>query len=101
MKLLFMINHIQYSPSGVRGFYYSPSEAGGFGGMHYGAQPFIFKKAGELRNKMTQSEKLLWNHLRTNEWVISSEDNIQYLCMWQTSIVIRRLIIEIDGSIHE
>ena len=42
--------------------------AGGFsslgnGGMHYVANPLIFKSAEELRNSMTRAEELLGNYL--------------------------------------
>ena len=33
-------------------------------GMHYGAHPLIFRKAEELRNRMTHAEELLWNYLK-------------------------------------
>jgi hypothetical protein len=40
----------------IKKFFYSPS---GDGGMHYGANPLIFRKAEELRNRMTHAEELL------------------------------------------
>ncbi|HEY6978389.1 MAG TPA: DUF559 domain-containing protein, partial [Chitinophagaceae bacterium] len=49
----------------INNFFYSPSREEG---MHYGAHPLIFKKAEELRSKMTHAEELLWNYLKLNEW---------------------------------
>lgn len=75
MKLLFTTHHISYSPSGG-------------GGMHYGAHPLIFRKAAELRNKMTFAEGLLWNYLKANDWGYKFRRQHPLLCMWQTSIAI-------------
>lgn len=82
-------------------FSYSPSENGG-AGMHYGAHPLIFKKAKELRNRMTHAEELLWNHLKTNKW------NLKFRRQHPVSLYVAdfychklKLVIEIDGSIHE
>lgn len=35
--------------------------------MFYGAKPEIFANAKWLRANMTQSEKLLWSHLKENK----------------------------------
>ena len=45
-------------------FLYSTGNAESEMGMHYGAHPLIFKKAEELRNKMTYAEELLWTILK-------------------------------------
>jgi very-short-patch-repair endonuclease len=92
MKLQFATNHFQYSPSG----------AGDFGGMHCGAHPLIFKKAEELRNKMTLAEELLWNYLKTNEWGYKFRRQhpiLMYVADFYCHQL--KLIIEIDGSIHQ
>src|SRR6476659_5669904 len=87
----------------ARNFFYFPSATGGEtdAGMHYGAHPLIFKKAEELRNRMTHAEELLWNYLKTNEW------NVKFRRQHPLSIYVAdfychklKLIIEVDGSIH-
>ena len=90
MKLLFTTNHISYSPSGA------------VGSMHYGAHPLIFRKAEELRNKMTYAEELLWNYLKTNEWGYKFRRQ-HPLFMYVADFYCHKLklLIEIDGSIHE
>lgn len=35
--------------------------------MFYNASPKIFKNAEELRNKMTEAEKFLWEELKNNK----------------------------------
>ncbi len=69
--------------------------------MHYGAHPLIFKKAEELRNKMTDAEEILWNYLKTNQW------NLKFRRQHPLSIYVAdfychqlKLVIEIDGSVH-
>jgi len=92
MKLLFTTNHFQYSPLGDRGS----------GGMHYGAHPLIFKKAEELRNRMTPAEELLWNYLKTNEWGYKFRRQhpiFMYVADFYCHQL--KLIIEIGGSIHQ
>jgi len=83
-------------------FLNSPSGGGGFGGMHYGAHPLIFKKAEELRNRMTHAEELLWNYLKNNKW------GYKFRRQHPISLYVAdfychqlKLIIEIDGSIHQ
>ncbi len=80
-------------------FFYSPL---GEGGMHYGAHPLIFRKAEELRNKMTHAEELLWNYLKSNEW------NLKFRRQHPISLYVAdfychklKLVIEIDGNIYE
>lgn len=69
--------------------------------MHYGAHPLIFKKAEELRNKMTSAEELLWNYLKTNEWGYKFRRQ-HPLFMYVADFYCHqlKLIIEIDGGIH-
>jgi very-short-patch-repair endonuclease len=90
MKLLFTTNHISYSPSGTGG------------SMHYGAHPLIFKRAEELRNNMTHAEELLWNYLKVNEWGYKFRRQ-HPLFMYVADFYCHqlKLIIDIDGSIHE
>ncbi len=74
----------------------------GAGGMHYGAHPLIFKKAEELRNRMTASEELLWNYLKNNDWNIKfRRQHPIYMYVADCYCHQLKLIIEIDGSIHE
>jgi|GEM_PF-3892167 len=40
-------------------------------GKHYGASPIIFELAEELRGRMTEAEKILWNILRKNDWQLN------------------------------
>ena len=70
--------------------------------MHYGAHPLIFRKAAELRNKMTFAEGLLWNYLKANEWGYKFRRQ-HPLFMYVADFYCHqlKLIIEIDGSIHE
>ena len=36
--------------------------------MHYGANPKLFELAEELRARMTEAEKILWERIKVNEW---------------------------------
>ena len=69
--------------------------------MFYGASPAIFKRAEELRNKMTSAERIIWEHIHINEWRLKfrrqhpiSNYIVDFYCHQL------RLIIEIDGDIH-
>src|SRR6476659_6867945 len=88
----------------ARNFFYFPSATGGEtdAGMHYGAHPLIFKKAEELRNRMTPAEELLWNYLRTNEWKLKFRRQ-HPLSLYVVDFYCHalKLIIEVDGLIHE
>ncbi|MBS1653610.1 MAG: 1-(5-phosphoribosyl)-5-[(5-phosphoribosylamino)methylideneamino]imidazole-4-carboxamide isomerase [Bacteroidetes bacterium] len=70
--------------------------------MFYGAHPLIFKKAEELRNSPTDTESLLWNHLRTGicgvKFRRQHPASVYVLDFYAHSI---KLAIEIDGSIHQ
>ena len=70
--------------------------------MHYGALPAIFSYAKKLRQNPTKAEALLWNELRRHAigykfrrqhptWLYVVDFYCHYL----------RLVIEIDGGIHE
>ncbi len=68
--------------------------------------------ARDLRNNMTESEKLLWNHIRWDTlWVRILRQKIFYVYTennWYDRFIIpdfyianKKLIIEVDGSIHK
>ncbi len=69
--------------------------------MFYKASPLIFKRAGELRNRLTPSESLLWNYLREGQLGIKFRRQhpaaIYVLDFYAHKI---KLAIEIDGGIH-
>ncbi len=83
----------------LNNFLYSPLKDRG---MHYGANPLIFRKAEELRNKMTNAEELLWNYLKTNEWTLKFRRQ-HPLSIYVADFYCHKLkfIIEVDGSIHD
>jgi very-short-patch-repair endonuclease len=69
----------------------------------YGATPEIFLRAAELRRNMTNAEKLLWQELRSKKIL-----NLTFRRQHPVNMFIAdfychkaRLVIEIDGSIHE
>jgi very-short-patch-repair endonuclease len=69
----------------------------------YGATPEIFLRAAELRRNMTKAEKLLWQELRSKKIL-----NLTFRRQHPVNMFIAdfychkaRLVIEIDGSIHE
>ena len=69
----------------------------------YGATPEIFLRAAELRRNMTRAEKLLWQGLRSKKIL-----NLTFRRQHPVNMFIAdfychkaRLVIEIDGSIHE
>ncbi len=69
--------------------------------MFYKAQPLIFKKAEELRNNPTQSESLLWNYVKENQFGIKfrrQHPASNYVLDFYAHKI--RLAIEIDGDIH-
>jgi cyclase len=72
------------------------------GGMFYGAQPMIFELAKKLRNKVTPAEMILWGKLKENF------PTLKFRRQHPISLYIadfychkEKLIIEIDGSIHQ
>jgi very-short-patch-repair endonuclease len=71
--------------------------------MYFGAKPDIFKKANELRKLETEAEKLLWARLNKNQLL-----GLQFRRQHPINRFIAdfycpkiKLVIEIDGSIHE
>lgn len=69
--------------------------------MFYNANPFIFKRAEQLRNNPTVAEDVLWNQLRQNNLGIKFRRqhpaSIYVLDFYSHQI---QLAIEIDGNIH-
>lgn len=70
--------------------------------MFYGAKPHIFEKAKELRNNMTEAEKLLWGKLQKNKIM-----GLRFKAQHPIDIFIAdfychklKLVIEVDGGIH-
>ena len=71
--------------------------------MFYGAKPIIFERAKELRKNMTISEKKLWDELNTNKikgYRFKAQHPI-YKFIADFYCHKAKLIIEVDGSIHE
>ena len=80
----------------------SPLGDGGRNNMFYGANSVLFDLAEELRAKMTPVEEILWNVIKINEW------HVKFRRQHPISLYIadfychkKRLVIEIDGSIHD
>jgi len=70
--------------------------------MFYGASPLIFKRAEELRNRLTVTEEKLWNEIKINEWHLKFRRQhpiANYIADFYCHGV--RLIIELDGGIHD
>jgi cyclase len=70
--------------------------------MFYGANPMIFELAKKLRNNVTATEMILWGRLK------EKFTEIKFRRQHPVSIYIadlychsEKLIIEIDGSIHD
>jgi len=75
---------------------------GGGGGMFYGAGKLIFERAKKLRNNVTNEEMILWGMLKDKFPTVKfrrqhpiSNYIADFYCHSQ------KLIIEIDGSIHD
>jgi very-short-patch-repair endonuclease len=69
----------------------------------YGATPEIFLRAAELRRNMTKAEELLWLELK-NKRILGLTFRRQHpVSMFIADFYCHkaRLVIEIDGSIHE
>jgi len=70
--------------------------------MFYGASPFIFEKARELRKSMTESEQLLWQHLKKrqlNGYKFRRQHPMaKFIADFYCHSV--KLVIEVDGGIH-
>jgi very-short-patch-repair endonuclease len=70
--------------------------------MFYGARKKIFLKAIELRNNMTEAEKVLWEELRNREtfkarWKPQHPIDIFIVDFYCHQY---KLVIEVDGGIH-
>lgn len=93
-----MSNSNQIDPSNN-----SPSGDGGrHVNMHYGANPILFKLAGELRAKTTEAEEVLWNIIKINEWHLKFRRQhpiSNYIADFYCHNV--KLVIELDGGYHE
>jgi acetylglutamate kinase len=70
--------------------------------MFYGASHLIFKRAEELRNRMTLVEEILWKHIHINEWNLKFRRQhpiwnyvVDFYCHGI------KLVIELDGGIHD
>jgi very-short-patch-repair endonuclease len=70
--------------------------------MYFGANPELFKLAREMRKNPTESEKILWKHLRKLR-----ADGFTFRQQHPIDIFIAdfychrfKLIIEVDGEIH-
>lgn len=44
--------------------------------MFYGASNIIFENAKQLRNRLTESEKILWEYIKEKKLGVNSGDNI-------------------------
>ena len=71
--------------------------------MFYGATPFIFEKAKELRKNTTEAEKILWECLKekklSNLRFRRQHPLFQYIADFYCHEV--KLIVELDGAIHD
>ncbi len=75
---------------------------GSRGGMFYGAQPMIFELAKKLRNNVTQTEMILWGKLKENFATLKfRRQHPISLYIADFYCHTEKLIIEIDGSIHQ
>jgi len=70
--------------------------------MFYNASPEIFRKAEELRNNMTEAERLLWEKLRNNQLGVrfKPQHPIEHFIA-DFYCHSAKLVIELDGEIHE
>lgn len=71
-------------------------------GMFYKADPLIFDKARELRNKLTPAEQIFWLRLKEQfpEYKFRRQHPISiYIADFYCHKL--KLVIEIDGSIHD
>lgn len=71
--------------------------------MHIGARPVIFTRAVSLRNRMTSSERLLWEELRNKKLggykFRRQHPILKYILDFYCHKY--KLVIELDGSIHD
>ena len=71
--------------------------------MFYNAKPIIFERAKAMRENMTQSEKSVWEKLKSNKML-----GLRFKAQHPIDIFIAdfychqlKLVIEIDGGIHK
>ena len=70
--------------------------------MFFGANAEIFRRAEELRNRMTNAEEVLWNAIHINEWHLKFRRQhplANYIVDFYCHGV--KLVIELDGRIHD
>lgn len=71
-------------------------------GMFYGANPYVFSKAKDLRRNMTMSELLIWEKLKKNSlgYRFKPQHPIErFIADFYCHQL--KLVIEIDGKIHD
>ena len=69
--------------------------------MHYGAAPKIFELAGELRGRMTEAEKVLWDVLRKNVWQLNFRRQHPLSIYIADFYCLKiKLVIELNGGYH-
>lgn len=70
--------------------------------MFFGASDLIFQKAEYLRNRSTQAEELLWDHLKGEQLGVKfRRQHPAFLYVLDFYCHELDLIIEIDGTIHQ
>lgn len=69
--------------------------------MFYGTQPIIFERAKELRENMTETERILWKCLSKNQLGVRFKAQhpianfiADFYCHQH------KLVVEVDGGIH-
>ena len=71
--------------------------------MFYGAQPIIFELAKQLRDRQTEAEIYLWDHLKflniPNIRIKRQHPVLYFIADFYCHEA--RLVVEIDGEIHE
>jgi very-short-patch-repair endonuclease len=71
--------------------------------MFYNAKPHIFEKANDLRKNLTEAEKILWFYLKKNKILgfrLKAQHPIErFIADFYCHNL--KLVIEIDGGIHE
>ncbi len=70
--------------------------------MFYNATPGIFQKAEELRNNMTEAEKMLWERLRKKQLGVrfKAQHPIErFIADFYCHSA--KLVVELDGEIHQ
>jgi cyclase len=71
-------------------------------GMFFGASPFLFEKAKELRSNSTPAESELWRHLAKKKLGVKfRRQHPIYNFIADFYCHSNRLVIELDGGIHD